>query len=182
MGAVAWGEQRRELVLEAGNDLFGDRGFHAVGMADIGEAAGISGPGVYRHFPSKQALLETLLDRTMDRMLATASGIDDLATLIDAHVDLVVRDQALISVWVREQRTLAESTRQSLRTRMRTYEVTWRSAVRACRPELDEPELALTVGAALALLNASSLIESALSPERRAAILRKQARAALLSA
>lgn len=173
---------RRELVLEAATDLFAARGFHAVGMDDIGEAAGISGPGVYRHFPSKQALLETLLDRTMDRMLDTVRGIDDLATLIDAHVDLVVSDQALISVWVREQRTLAESTRQSLRTRMRSYEATWRSAVRASRPELGEPELALTVGAALALLNASSLIESTLSPERRAAVLRQQALAALLSA
>jgi hypothetical protein len=83
---------------------------------------------------------------------------------------------------VREQRTLAESTRQSLRTRMRAYEATWRTAVRACRPELGEAELALTVGAALALLNASSLIESTLSPERRAAMLRRQALAALLSA
>ena len=78
---------RRELVLEAAADLFAARGFHAVGMDDIGEAAGISGPGVYRHFPSKQALLETLLDRTMDRMLETVRGIADLETLIDAHVD-----------------------------------------------------------------------------------------------
>ena len=173
---------RRELVLEAAADLFAARGFHAVGMDDIGEAAGISGPGVYRHFPSKQALLETLLDRTMDRMLDTARGIEDLATLIDAHVDLVVSDRALISVWVREQRTLAEHTRQSLRTRMRTYEGTWRSAVRARRPELGDAELALTVGAALALLNTSSLIESTLSADRRAAVLRRQALAALLTA
>ena len=173
---------RRELVLEAAADLFAARGFHAVGMDDIGEAAGISGPGVYRHFPSKQALLETLLDRTMDRMLETVRGIEDLETLIDAHVDLVVSDQALISVWVREQRTLAEPTRQSLRLRMRTYEGTWRTATRARRPELADEELALTVGAALALLNTSSLIESRLSPTARATVLRRQALAALLSA
>lgn len=172
---------RRELLLGAAADLFAARGFHAVGMDDIGEAAGISGPGVYRHFPSKQALLETLLERTMDRMLDTVRGLDDLDKLIDAHVELVVSDQALISVWVREQRTLAERTRQSLRLRMRTYEGIWRAATQELRPDLPPDELALTVGAALALLNTSSLIESRLAPDARAAVLRRQARAALLS-
>ena len=63
---------RRELLLQAAADLFAARGFHDVGIDDIGTAAGITGPGVYRHFASKQALLESLCDRTMDRMLGLA--------------------------------------------------------------------------------------------------------------
>ena len=51
---------RRELLLRAAADLFAARGFHDVGMDDIGAAAGITGPGVYRHFASQQALLEDL--------------------------------------------------------------------------------------------------------------------------
>jgi len=173
---------RRELLLEAAADLFAARGFHAVGIDDIGAAAGITGPGVYRHFTSKQALLESLCDRTMDRMLALAQGTDDLETLIDLHVTLVVEERALIGVWVREQRALTDDVRRSLRARMRTYEQLWRDAAAPLRPDLDRDELALTVGSALAMLNTTSLIDSPLSAQDRAALLRHLALAALLSA
>ena len=119
----------------------------------------------------------------MERIHATATDVahtEGEGCLDGADPDLV-SDQALISVWVREQRTLAEPTRQSLRTRMRTYEGIWRAATSGRRPELADGELALTVGAALALLNTSSLIESRLSPTARSAVLRRQALAALLS-
>lgn len=173
---------RRELLLEAAADLFAARGFHAVGIDDIGAAAGITGPGVYRHFTSKQALLESLCDRTMDRMLALAQGTDDLETLVDLHVTLVVEERALIGVWVREQRALTDDVRRSLRARMRTYEQLWRDAVAPLRADLDRDELALTVGSALAMLNTTSLIDSPLSAQDRAALLRRLALAALLSA
>ncbi|MCW2599340.1 MAG: TetR family transcriptional regulator [Frankiales bacterium] len=170
---------RREQLLEAAADLFAARGFHEVGIDDIGAAAGITGPGVYRHFPSKQALLESLCDRTMDRMLALAQGTDDLKTLVDLHVTLVVEERALIGVWVREQRALAEGVRRSLRGRMRDYEQIWRDAVAPLRADLDRDELALTVGSALAMLNTTSLIDSPLDAAGRAALLRQVALAAL---
>lgn len=172
---------RRELLLEAAAALFAARGFHAVGIDDIGVAAGITGPGVYRHFASKQALLETLIDRTMDRMLATVQGVDDLDALLDVHVELVVSERALISVWVREQRALAEAVRRSLRARMRDYEGVWRRAVATHRPELGAAQLALVVGSALGMLNTTSLIDSPLPPDQRAALLRQLTRGALLT-
>jgi AcrR family transcriptional regulator len=172
---------RRELLLEAAAGLFAARGFHEVGIDDIGAAAGITGPGVYRHFTSKQALLESLCDRTMERMLALAQGASDLETLVDLHVDLVVSERALIGVWVREQRALAEDVRRSLRVRMRHYEQVWRDALSPHRGDLDAAQLALTVGAALAMLNTTSIIESPLSATERSAVLRRQALAALLA-
>lgn len=171
---------RRELLLEAAADLFAARGFHAVGIDDIGAAAGITGPGVYRHFTSKQDLLATLVDRTMDRMLALAKGTDDLETLVDLHVDLVVSERALIGVWVREQRALADDVSRPLRRRMRDYEVVWRAACAPRRPDLDAAQLTLVVGSVLAMLNATSLIESAVPPTDRAAVLRSLALGALL--
>ncbi len=152
-----------------------------MGIDDIGTAAGISGPGVYRHFPSKQALLETLVEDTMNRMLTRVRGVHDLGDLVDEHVHLVVTERALISVWVREQRSLGDAVRRSLRRRMRTYEQVWQQALEPRRPDLDPPSLALTVGAALAMLNTSSLIDSPLRPDERAAVLRRQALAALLA-
>ena len=66
---------RREQLLEAAAVLFAERGYHAVGIDDIGAAAGISGPGVYRHFAGKQALLAALCERALHRMLGGAQGI-----------------------------------------------------------------------------------------------------------
>src|SRR3954451_20235338 len=103
---------RRELLLESAADLFAARGFHAVGIDDIGEAAGITGPGVYRHFASKQQLLETLITTTMDRMLELAESAGDLDTLVDQHVSLVTQQKLLMNVWVREQSALPEEVRR----------------------------------------------------------------------
>ncbi|MCU1600276.1 MAG: TetR/AcrR family transcriptional regulator [Frankiales bacterium] len=168
---------RRDLLLNSAAELFSEKGFHGVGIDDIGEAAGITGPGVYRHFPSKQALLETLIDSTMDRMLDLAERAQDLDALVDLHVTLVTEQKLLISVWVREQSALAEDVRRSLRTKMRRYEQVWRDAAAPLRPELEHTELALVVGATLAMLNTSSLIEA--PQAQRRAVLRRLAHAAL---
>ena len=169
--------------------MFAARGYHAVGIDDIGAAAGISGPGVYRHFASKQALLEALCDRAMTRMLAgarrTRSSAPDPATaleaLVDLHVDFAVAERTLLGVWAREQRALSDDVRRSLRRRQREYERVWRAALAALRDDLDESEVAVVVVATLALLNATALADVAVDPARLRALLRRTALAALLS-
>jgi len=172
---------RRELLLGAAAELFAARGYHDVGIDDIGAAAGITGPGVYRHFPSKQALLEALCDRTMDRMLGLARAAQGLDALVALHVTFAVEERALLSVWVRERRALAEDARQSLRERQRTYEQVWRDALVPLRPDLTRDEVTLTVGAVLAMLNASSLIDNPLGAQERSALLRRLAETGLLA-
>ena len=179
---------RREQLLEAAAEMFAARGYHAVGIDDIGAAAGISGPGVYRHFPSKQALLEALCDRAMTRMLAgarrTRSSAPDpagaLEALVDLHVEFAVGERALLGVWAREQRALSDDVRRSLRRRQRDYERVWRGALAALRDDLDEAEVAVVVVATLALLNATALAEVAVEPAVLRALLRRMALAALL--
>jgi AcrR family transcriptional regulator len=179
---------RREQLLGAAAALFAARGYHDVGIDDIGAAAGISGPGVYRHFPSKQALLESLCDRAMTRMLdgarQTRSAHDDpeaaLEALVDLHVEFAVEHRPLLGVWVREQRALSDDVRRSLRRRQREYERVWREAAVPLRVELDEAETAVVVVAVLALLNATALAEVTVPAERLAPLLRRTALAALL--
>ena len=179
---------RRERLLGAAATLFSERGYHDVGIDDIGAAAGISGPGVYRHFASKQALLEALCDRAMTRMLEGARRIraehDDpreaLEALLDLHVAFSVQHRTLLGVWLREQRALSDDVRRSLRRRQRDYERVWRSAVAPLRSDLDADEVAVVVSAGLALLNATALMEVGLVPERLEPLLRSSARAALL--
>jgi AcrR family transcriptional regulator len=178
---------RREQLLEAAAALFAERGYHDVGIDDIGAAAGISGPGVYRHFASKSALLEALCDRAMTRMLDGARRLrsehDDpaeaLEALVDLHTDFAVRHRALLGVWLRDQRALSDDVRRSLRRRQREYERVWRGAAAPLRTDLDDAEVAVVVAAALALLNATALTDVTVAPDRLRPLLRRTALAAL---
>lgn len=51
------GTPRHDQLLEVAALLFRSRGYEEVGVDDIGAAAGVTGPAVYRHFSGKQALL-----------------------------------------------------------------------------------------------------------------------------
>jgi len=173
---------RREQLLEAAAQLFSQRGFHAVGIDDIGAAAGISGPGVYRHFVSKQALLEALVDRAMTTMLDGAERIaatyDDphaaLDALVDLHVAFAVSERALIGVWIRESRSLSDDVRRSLRRRMRAYEQTWLQVLGLLRDDCD-------AGSTLAMLNGTAFTSQLVTAAEQARLLRRMALAALLA-
>ena len=180
---------RREQLLAASALLFAERGFHAVGIDDIGAAAGISGPGVYRHFASKLALLEALCDRAMSQMLQGATDImsaqddpqDALEALVDLHVAFAVEQRALIGVWVRETRALSDDVRRSLRRRMRAYELPWHQVMTQLRDDLDAADVRVVTGATLAMLNGAALTSPEVDPSQLARLLRRMALSALLS-
>ncbi len=50
--------------------LFAERGFHGVSVGDIGKAVGVSGPALYKHFDSKDAVLAEMLVAISERLLA----------------------------------------------------------------------------------------------------------------
>ena len=180
---------RRELLLAAAAELFAAKGYHAVGIDDIGAAAGISGPGVYRHFAGKLALLEALCDRAMTRMLDGArrtrteheDPAEALTALVDLHVGFAVDERALLGVWVREQRVLSDEVRRSLRRRQREYEQVWRGPAAALRRDLRNDEAGVVVVAALALLNATAVADVDVPAPRLKELLRRTALAALLT-
>ena len=54
---------RRKQLLGAAQDIFVAQGYHAAGMDDIAERAGVSKPVLYQHFPGKHELYLALLDQ-----------------------------------------------------------------------------------------------------------------------
>src|SRR5882762_1500915 len=107
---------RKERILAAAADLLAHRGFHAVAMADIGAAAGITGSGVYRHFGSKSAVLVALFDRVIDGLLQTAAVIvresaderETLNRLVADQVRIVGREREIMRVYHTEIHNLPE--------------------------------------------------------------------------
>lgn len=130
---------RREQILATAADLFAARGFHGVSVAEIGAACGMSGPALYKHFPSKDAVLaemlvsisERLLSVGRERVAAATTPADALTALIDWHVDFALRHRALIVVQDRDWEALPADAREQVRTLQRTYVDLWATQIRA---------------------------------------------------
>src|SRR6478672_4600303 len=60
---------RQEQILREAARMFAEYGYHGVSTEDLGAAVGISGPAVYRHFASKDALLADLLVGISEELL-----------------------------------------------------------------------------------------------------------------
>src|ERR1044072_5435504 len=72
MSTQAPAPTRRSAALKEAARLFAERGFHGVGVDEIGAAVGISGPGLYRHFAGKDAMLAELLVGISGQLLTGA--------------------------------------------------------------------------------------------------------------
>ncbi|AOP45753.1 SACE_7040 family transcriptional regulator [Streptomyces lydicus] len=155
---------RREQILKEAARLFAERGFHGVGVDEIGAAVGISGPGLYRHFAGKDAMLAELLVGISERLLdggrmRVAEGGDDpeavLRALIDGHIDFALDDRPLITVHDRELDRLREVDRKRVRQLQRQYVELWVDVVRQVHPGPSEPRVRAAVHAVFGLLNST---------------------------
>jgi AcrR family transcriptional regulator len=90
---------RERLVTEAMR-LFSAKGFEATSVSQIEAAAGLAaGSGaLYRHFKSKDALLDAGIDRQLDRRRAMRDIRALFAGLGDLHAELTVLGRYLLSV------------------------------------------------------------------------------------
>lgn len=158
---------RREQILREAARLFAERGFHGVGVDEIGAAVGISGPGLYRHFAGKDAMLAELLVGISERLLTggrlrveESASADDpaealLASLIDGHIDFALDDRPLITLHDRELDRLRDTDRKLVRQLQRQYVELWVAAVRELHPEVPETEARAAVHAVFGLLNST---------------------------
>ncbi len=67
----------RQIILDEALELFANRGYEAVGVADVVAAAGLTKPSLYHHFGSKLGLLEALLEVGYLELLARARPAAD---------------------------------------------------------------------------------------------------------
>ncbi len=154
---------RRDQILETAAELFASRGFHGVSVADLGAACGISGPALYKHFPSKQAMLAEMLVSISEELLrvgreqvAAAEGpASALQALVDWHVDFALRHRPLIVVQDRDWESLPAEARETVRTLQREYVDLWAAQLRLVDPALDLPTARAMAHAAFGLINST---------------------------
>ncbi|HEX3788847.1 MAG TPA: TetR/AcrR family transcriptional regulator [Pseudonocardiaceae bacterium] len=179
---------RKERILGAAADLVASKGYHAVSIADIGAAAGITGSGIYRHFESKSAVLVALFDRIIDGLLSdeekVVQGSGDLRQvlreLIAGQVEFVVGDRVLAQVYHHEINNLPAEDRRRLRRKQRLYLEEWVHVLAELRGDLTDTEARAIVHAAIGAIQSSLFYRTGL-PEDRQRQLLTQAASAVLS-
>ena len=153
----------RDVVLREAARLFAERGFRGTSVADLGEACGISGPALYKHFPNKQAVLARLLvdisQQLVDGGRAVVEGGGDphdvLVALVDFHTDFALAEPDVIRVQDRDLASLDERDRRVVRRLQRTYVELWTDALCRVEPALQRDAARLRAHAVFGLLNST---------------------------
>ncbi|MGY1708442.1 TetR/AcrR family transcriptional regulator [Geodermatophilus sp. SYSU D00758] len=178
---------RREQILRAAARLFAERGARAVGVDDVGAAVGVTGPAIYRHFASKDAMLAEMLLRISERLLAggaervAAAGADpaeQLRSLIAFQVDFAVDNPALITVHDRDLGSLAPDDSARVRRLQRRYVEVWVAVLARLHPGEDAAACRARAHALFGLVNSTPHTAGRLPREALAALLTTMAEAA----
>lgn len=153
---------RRTAILREAARLFAAQGFAAVTVEDLGAAVGVSGPAVYRHFPSKQAVLDELLVGVSVRLrdggaavAAEATGpAAQLRALVAFHTRFALDDADVIRVQDRDLAELSTSARADVRAAQLAYISQWSDVLAEC-VTLDVERRRLRVRAVFGLINST---------------------------
>jgi AcrR family transcriptional regulator len=188
-GSRAAGSRKQQILHEAAL-LFARRGFHGVSIDELGAAVGISGPGLYRHFPGKEALLAQMLLGISDRLLAGATDLaarignpaELLAALVDFQLDFSLREPELITVQDRDLASLPSDDRRRVRALQRSYVEIWVDALRRLRPGLPVGSARVAAHGVFGMLNSTPHSAFRADPDSAADQLRRMAMAALTDA
>lgn len=178
---------RRDQILQAAVRLFNERGYHETGMNDIGAAVGITGPGIYRHFKNKQAILETALleagEQMMERIQRIAAESTSpgelLERLVDNYIETLLDYPALSTTVMAERRVLSETTRAWVTRHLRLHVEEWVGALLHVRPELTETEVRVVVLGVFGLSNSIDRVAHEMNRDRLAGLLKNMALATL---
>lgn len=155
---------RREQILRAAAQLFAERGARAVGVDDVGAAVGVTGPAIYRHFASKDAMLAEMLLRISEHLLeggserVAAAGEDPLAqlrALIGFQVDFALDNPALITVQDRDLGSLSDADAAQVRRLQRRYVEIWVAVLARLHPAAEAAACRARAHAVFGLINST---------------------------
>ena len=122
---------RRSQILAAAMELFSERGFHGARTRELARRAGVSEALLFRHFPTKEALIRAILANVTDRYLRMEAKIrgapprEALISLADLVLSSLLENPAVFRVvffGVMEKPQFAREFYRSFLSRMLTLE------------------------------------------------------------
>jgi AcrR family transcriptional regulator len=121
--------ERRATILAVAKVLFSDKGYHGVAVDDIARRLGVSPAILYRHFPSKEALYEEVLndiacrrENYIDAVVnSDGSFSGTLRSLTRIYVESVSRDPDYLRMELQSALEGSDATRQFFENRWRPF-------------------------------------------------------------
>lgn len=180
---------RRDDILREAARLFAAHGFHGVSIEQLGAAIGISGPGIYRHFPSKNAILAAMLVGISEKLDADGAAAvrahpdprDALAELVSLHVAFALDEPYLITVQDRDLASLPRADGHRVRRLQRAYVETWAGVLRRLHRQLGTAESRARAHALFGLINSTPHSATELGRPEMATLLHGMAMTAALA-
>ncbi|MBW2243613.1 MAG: TetR/AcrR family transcriptional regulator [Deltaproteobacteria bacterium] len=143
------GPARREAILNAALRLFRQRGFHGTSINEIGNAAGVTGPALYRHFSGKGEILAEAI-RAGSRRIAAATREaltsedlapeDALEALVRSYVGVALDNADIYAAYMLEARHLSDEFRRPLRRSELRHRDEWKRLVLELHPDMTDDE------------------------------------------
>jgi AcrR family transcriptional regulator len=100
-------QRNQELLLAAGRDVFSERGTQAT-LEEIARRAGLGIGTLYRHFPTREALVEAIYEEHIDDVVAAAEegaaaedAWEGLVGFLERALELQARNLPLREVFLR---------------------------------------------------------------------------------
>jgi AcrR family transcriptional regulator len=148
------------MIVASAAELFRKRGYRGTSIEDIGAAVGTTGPAIYRHFPSKEAILVELLERAVKRsqrdvlevLERDLPPLEALGEIVRKSVDHVIEDSDLVVMADQEARNLSPGARARVMRERRAIVNAWMETVAQVRPDLSEAEVRALCVAVFALI------------------------------
>ncbi len=120
---------KRDAILRAAIDVFAERGYFNAQVADVARAAGVAAGTVYLYFRSKDDLLVSIFERTVQERLREGreevAGIADpaerLRRFAQLHLGMLGRDRNLAIVFQVELRQSVKFMERFSSTLLREY-------------------------------------------------------------
>lgn len=82
----------RERILAAAITTVAERGFGGLTVKEVAHLAGIKAPGLYSHFPSREAILTEAVSRVLNDFMET------MASVVDGDAETELRDTVRLHV------------------------------------------------------------------------------------
>lgn len=82
---------RRDSILARAADLFATKGIAATSVRDIAEATGLLAGSLYHHFESKDALVDAILSRSLEKLLTSCRRVRESHSDPEACLESLIR-------------------------------------------------------------------------------------------
>jgi AcrR family transcriptional regulator len=147
--------QTRARLLRSALSLFWERGYHGAGTNEIGAAAGLTGPSIYRHFATKDDMLVAGVLEGAEKLAAGAIAAQHetdprraLDLLCASFVEVALKYPEVLCVYFYESRHVPAEAKVELDQSGQRYLHHYERRLAALRPDLSAQEVQLRVVAA----------------------------------